>query len=72
FRMLAYRWFNLLSMSQSIQQEMTNRNIIPAILIPRIREDLKKIRSENSTAFYALDIENLNALSEQKEYRGCP
>jgi hypothetical protein len=59
-------------MSQSIQQEMTNRNIIPAILIPRIREDLKKIRSENSTAFYALDIENLNALSEQKEYRGCP
>jgi hypothetical protein len=70
--MLAYRWFNLLSMSQSIQQEMTNRNIIPAILIPRIREDLKKIRSENSTAFYALDIENLNALSEQKEYRGCP
>ena len=70
--MLAYRWFNLLSMSQSIQQEMTNRNIIPAILIPRIREDLKKIRSENSTAFYALDIENLDALSEQKEYRGCP
>jgi hypothetical protein len=70
--MLAYRWFNLLSMSQSIQQEMTNRNIIPAVLIPRIREDLKKIRSENSTAFYALDIENLNALSEQKEYRGCP
>ena len=59
-------------MSQSIQQEMTNRNIIPAILIPRIREDLNKIRSENSTAFYALDIENLNALSEQKEYRGCP
>ena len=70
--MLAYRWFNLLSMSQSIQQEMTNRNIIPAILIPRIREDLKKIRSENSTAFYALDIGNLNALCEQKEYRGCP
>jgi hypothetical protein len=59
-------------MSQSIQQEMTNRNIIPAILIPRIREDLKKIRSENPTAFYALDIGDRNALCEQKEYRGCP
>ena len=51
---------------------MTNRNKIPTILIPKIREDLKKIRSENSTAFYALDIENLNAICEQKEYRGCP
>ena len=51
---------------------MTNRNKIPAILIPRIREDLKKIRSENSTAFYALDIGDQNALCEQREYRGCP
>jgi hypothetical protein len=51
---------------------MTNRNKIPAILIPRIREDLKKIRSENSTAFYALDIGDQNALCKQREYRGCP